>query len=79
MEKPDVDSKKASTNDGIVLLKRYGREPNIENNSQAIVTVRKVSLLLISSVFAFLLKNRKSRYMRPVKTDDQRNGRRDSL
>jgi hypothetical protein len=79
VEKPDADSKNASINEGIVPLIRYGSDPNSENKIQDIVTVRKVSLLLISSVLTFLVKKRKSRYKKPVTSDDQRNGKRDSL
>jgi hypothetical protein len=46
--KPDADSKKALINDGMVSLIRYGSDPKSENKIQAIVTVRKESLLLIS-------------------------------
>jgi len=76
---PDVDSKKALINEGIVLLIMYGRDPNTENKIHDITTTRKVSLMLISSGFAFLLSNLKSKYREQVTTDDQRNGRRDSL
>jgi hypothetical protein len=44
VEKPDVDSKNASINEGMVLLMRYGRDPKSENKIQAIVTIKKVSL-----------------------------------
>jgi len=58
---PDADSKKALINEGIVPLIRYGRAPSNENKIHDNVTTRKVSLLLISSGFAFLLKNRESK------------------
>jgi hypothetical protein len=40
VEKPDVDSKKASINDGIVPLIRYGKAPSTENNIHDRVTAR---------------------------------------
>jgi hypothetical protein len=79
VEKPDADSKNALINECMVLLIRYGRDPKSENKNQAIVTIIKVSLKLILLVFTFLLKKRKSRYKKPVTTDDQRKGNRDSL
>jgi hypothetical protein len=77
--KPDVDSKNALINEGMVLLIRYGRDPKSVNRIHAIVTVKKVSLLLISSVLTFLLKKRKTRKKNPVTTDDRIKGRKDSL
>jgi len=79
VEKPDADSKNASINEGMVPLIIYGRDPNSENKIQAIVTTINVSLLLISSVLAFLLKKRKSSQKEPVTADGHRNGCRDSL
>jgi hypothetical protein len=46
--KPDADSKNAFIKEGIVSLIIYGSDPKSENKIQAIVTVRKESLLLIS-------------------------------
>ena len=46
VEKPDVDSKKASMNDGIVPLIRYGKVPISEMITHDKVTVRKPSLVL---------------------------------
>ena len=37
---PDADSKNASMNDGIVLLKRYGRVPRMEKTIHEITTAR---------------------------------------
>jgi hypothetical protein len=46
VEKPDVDSKKASTNDGMDPLIRYGRAPRTEKTIHERVTERNPSLLL---------------------------------
>ena len=40
VEKPDVDSKNASINDGIVPLRRYGKDPSKENKIHDITTAR---------------------------------------
>jgi hypothetical protein len=40
VEKPDVDSKNASINDGIVLLKIYGKVPRREKTIHEITTDR---------------------------------------
>ena len=46
VENPDVDSKNASINDGMVLLIRYGSVPIREKTIQDTVTARYPSLLL---------------------------------
>jgi len=48
---PDVDSKKAFVNEGIVPLNRKGREPKIAKRSHDNVTEIKLSLLPINLVF----------------------------
>jgi hypothetical protein len=54
VEKPEVDSKKASINGGIAPLKIYGREPSTEKKTHDRVTDRKPSLLLNLEGSAFL-------------------------
>ena len=54
MEKPEVDSKNASMNEGIVPLIRYGKAPNNEKTTHDRVTARYPSLLLNFFVSAFL-------------------------
>ena len=46
MENPEVDSKNASINDGIVPLIRYGKVPNNEKITHDTVTERNPSRLL---------------------------------
>lgn len=46
VENPDVDSKNASINEGIVPLIRYGNAPNNENITHDKVTAINPSLLL---------------------------------
>jgi hypothetical protein len=46
VEKPEVDSKNASINDGMEPLIRYGNAPNNENITHDSVTARNPSLLL---------------------------------
>ena len=46
VENPEVDSKNASINEGIVPLIRYGSVPKSEKTTHEIVTARNPSLLL---------------------------------
>jgi len=46
VDNPDVDSKNASMNDGIVPLIRYGKAPSKEKIIHESVTARNPSLLL---------------------------------
>jgi hypothetical protein len=46
VEKPEVDSKNASTNDGMEPLNMYGKAPRTEKTTHESVTERNPSLLL---------------------------------
>jgi hypothetical protein len=72
--KPEVDSKIASTNEGSVLLKMKGREPNAEKNNHESETARKPSLILILVLTEFLEITKKTTEMVIVISADQRNG-----
>jgi hypothetical protein len=79
VEKPDVDSKKASMNEGIVPLIRYGKVPISEMIIHDKVTVRKPSLLLnfLRSDFRVMGFNAIAR--KAVMAADQMKGKGDSL
>lgn len=76
--KPEVDSKKASTNEGIVWLKINGKVPKIENNNQDRDTDKTPSLIFIFMTGAFLEITKKATEIVIVITDDQRKGKGDS-
>jgi hypothetical protein len=79
VENPDVDSKTASINDGMVPLNKYGIEPRIENTIHDNVTDRYPSLLLNLPVSAFRETKYSKAEIAEVISDDQRNGNGDSL
>jgi ABC-type Na+ transport system ATPase subunit NatA len=77
--KPEVDSKNALINDGIVLLNRYGIDPSDARISHDKVTARKPSLVLtfVTSHFLEMIKNMVDNII--VIKPDQIKGKGDSL
>jgi hypothetical protein len=77
--KPDDDSKKASTNEGIVPLKIYGRAPMSEKIIHDNVTEIKPSLLLSFSSFAFPDTPKKMKKSKIEIPEERIKGKKDSL
>jgi len=75
VEKPDVDSKKASMNEGITPLKRYGKAPIIEKRVQEMVTTKYPSLLVNLFVSASLEIMWNMTESNAVMAEDKRNGK----
>ena len=79
MDNPEVDSKNASINEGIVPLMRYGKAANNEKTTHDKVTAINPSLLLNFAVSTFLEMKPKIAEKRSVTAADQKKGEGDSL
>jgi len=79
VDNPEVDSKNASINEGIVPLIMYGKAPSNEKITHDRVTARNPSLLLNFAESASLEMKPKIAEERSVTAADQKKGEGDSL